>query len=64
MRKLEGETFVLWIQRAQKGSLVGSVEHIADSRRREFESIEELGELLAQALDDAHHVDGKDKGRS
>jgi hypothetical protein len=53
MRQPEGETFVLWVQRARGGNLTGSVEHIADSSRRDFDSVEELGHLIAQALADA-----------
>jgi len=52
MSEPSGETFVLWIDRVQGGNLVGSVEHIANSSRRSFNSVEELGRLLEQALKD------------
>ena len=44
---------MLWIDRSTNGELIGVVENVADSSRHGFENIEELGRLLAEALDDA-----------
>ena len=53
MEHPSGEAFVLWIDRVTGGELVGVVENVADSSRHQFESVEELGRLLAEAMDDA-----------
>ena len=53
MEHASSDAFVLWIDRQEGSGLTGVVENVADSSRRRFESIEELGRLLADALDDA-----------
>ncbi len=64
MEHPSGNAFVLWIDRAPGGELAGVVEHVADSSRRRFENVEELGRLLAQALDDARPKEGARGGSS
>jgi hypothetical protein len=53
MEQPSGQAFVLWIDRARDGELVGVMENVADSSRHPFENVEELGCLLAEGLDDA-----------
>ncbi len=64
MEHPSGDAFVLWIDRAPGSELAGVVEHVADSSRRRFENVEELGRLLVEALDDARNKEGASNGSS
>ena len=56
MKDPSTDAFVLWIDRTGPG-LTGLVENVANSSRRRFDDLEELGRLLTDALAESTSLD-------